>query len=144
MTTANLEPDLIRDEGCELVAYLDSRGNVTWGIGHKDNSVTLGTVFTQAQVDAQFQEDVTTAEEGLTAQLPWWTDLDDLRQDCLVNMTFNMGIETLATFTTFLGFMQSGDFTAAANDLSGTEWYGQVGQRAVRIQQQILTDVHQE
>jgi lysozyme len=146
MTTPNLTPDLQRDEGFDLDAYGDPlTGAAPWtiGYGHTGPDVAKGTVWTQAQADQALANDIATAEGALDAQLPWWRTLDDLRQDCLVNMCFNMGIGTLVQFNTFLGYMQGGDYAAAADDLAGTAWYGQVGQRAARIQQQILTDVHE-
>lgn len=35
-----------------------------------------------------------------------------------------MGLGTVQTFTTFLGYVSNSNFSAAANDLSGTTWCG--------------------
>jgi lysozyme len=99
-------------------------------------------VWTQEQADAALQADVNKATDGLDDRLPWWRTLDDIRQDCLVNMAFNMGADGLAGFVTFLGLMQRGNFDAAAHDLQGTLWARQVGGRAVRVIQEVRTGVH--
>ena len=143
MTSQYLEADLIRDEGEELIAYLDSLGNVTWGIGHKDNSVAVGTVFMQSQVDAQFQIDKNAAIAGISGALPWWPTLDDLRQDVLVNMTFNMGLAGVLGFHRTLTFIEDSDWEDAAAGMLASKWAGQVGARATRLAEQMRTGVHQ-
>jgi hypothetical protein len=41
--------------------------------------------------DAALAEDVATAEALLTANAPWWQNLNDPRQDVMVNLCFDMG-----------------------------------------------------
>lgn len=145
MTSPNLLPDLKRDEGLRLAAYPDplSHGPPwTIGYGHTGPDVHEGLVWTEDQADAALQADVDKATNGLDEYLPWWRTLDDIRQDCLVNMAFNMGAVGLAGFHTFLGLVRSGDFAAAADDLQGTLWARQVGGRAERVVQEIRTGVH--
>ena len=148
MTTAYLIPDLQRDEGLSLTAYPDPlSGGEPWTIGYgHTGGVSAGDTITQQQADDYLAADIGTAEISLddNAATAFWRTLDDLRQDCLVNMCFNMGIGKLAKFNTFLGYMRSGAYGEAASDLAGTAWYSEVGDRAQRIQQQILTDVHQD
>jgi lysozyme len=147
MTSAYLLPDLRRDEGLRLDAYPDPlSGGDPWtiGYGHTGPEVRQGLVWTQAQAEAALEADVANATQGLDTSLPWWRNLDDLRQDCLANMAFNMGVATLLTFNTFLGYMQAQNFAAAAADLAHTAWAGQVGARATRIMAEISTDVHQD
>lgn len=144
MTTGFLETDLVRDEGRENVAYLDTRRNVTWGIGHMDNKVHVGTHFTDAQIDSQFLIDKAIAQRGLAQHWPPLNTLSDLRQDAMINMAFNLGVSKLLTFHTFLDYMTQGKYGSAALDLHGTPWYHEVGDRAKRICAQITTNIHQE
>lgn len=144
MTTADLIPDLERDEGLRLSAYPDplTRGEpYTIGYGHA--GVHPGTVWTQAQAQAQLQADVAHTEASLDIHLPWWRDLDDIRQDVIANMAFNMGVSHLVQFHNTLGAVQRGDWQAASSGMLHSEWATQVGERAVRLAQQMLTDIHQ-
>jgi lysozyme len=146
LTTANLIPDLQRDEGLRLDAYPDPlSGGDPWtiGYGHTGPDVHAGLVWTPEQATAALQADIATAENALSAQLPWWTNLDDLRQDVMVNMTFNMGIATLLQFHNTLAAIQAGNWQAAHDGMLASAWAHQVGARAQRLAEQMLTDVHQ-
>lgn len=143
MTTPFLRSDLVRDENSSTVAYPDSRGIPTIGIGHTGREVHLGLVWTPAEITVAFNHDLAIAEEGITLNLPWQSELSGLRQDCLANIAFNLGVHGLLKFDTFLGFMKSGDYASAALDLTHTLWYGEVGERSARICRQIETNVHQ-
>jgi lysozyme len=99
-------------------------------------------VWTQAQADAALGVDVMLFSRGLDTALPWWRTLDLLRQDVLLDMSFNLGIHGLLSFGTFLGFVKEGEYPQAALDLRGTPWFHQVGERAVRLCDQLATGLH--
>lgn len=151
MTSEFLLPDLQRDEAHlgqpRLIAYPDpiSKGPPwTIGYGHTGREVHPGLIWTPDQCEAALEADVKAVEDGLDTGMTWWRDQEPLRQDALVNMAFNLGVHGLLTFTTFLGLMQIENYPHAALDLRGTPWYHQVGDRAKRIAEQILTNIHQE
>lgn len=148
MTTENLPHDLLRDESSKLTAYPDPlTGGHPWtiGVGHTGLDVHEGLVWSDDQVMAALAHDIAVAVHGLeeSSIAPWWGSLSDLRQDCLVNMAFNLGVHGLLGFNTFLGLLKAGDYKGAAEDLRGTRWHRQVGDRAKRIANQIETGVHQ-
>ena len=66
-------------------------------------------------------------------ELPWWRKLDEVRQRVLANMCFNLGIDKLLGFQNALAAMAKGVYTTAAAEMQDSLWYGQVGQRAVRL-----------
>lgn len=140
MTTANLLPDLRRDEGCVLKAYKDTVG--VWTVGYGHAYVHPGTVWTQEQAEAALRADVEHTEVLLSAQLPWWSDLDDVRQDVIVNMAFNMGVSHLAQFHRTLSAIKRGDWQAAHDGMLASKWATQVGGRAKRLAQQMLKGQH--
>ena len=146
MTTANLAADLRRDEGCRLQAYPDPvSGGAPWtiGFGHAGLDVHPGLAWTLEQAQAALAADVAAKEAQLDAAMPWWRKLDDIRQDSVVNLAFNLGVHGLSKFGTFLDFMRAGKFAQAALDLSATPWAKEVGARAKRIIVQIRTGIHQ-
>lgn len=71
------------------------------------------------------------------ASLAWVSGLSDGRQRAIYDMAYQLGVAGLLTFTTFLGLMEAGSFEAAADDLTGTEWHKQAGDRSLRIEAQI-------
>lgn len=135
--------DLKRDEGLRLTAYQDTGGVLTIGYGHTGPDVKPGMVWSQEEADDTLATDVASHVSGLDRQLPWWRQLDDIRQDVLANMAFNLGVRGLLEFKTFLAFVQKKQFAQAALDLSGTAWFHQVGQRAVRLVAQMRSGLHQ-
>ena len=146
MTSPYLVGDLERDEGLRLIAYPDPLTHAapwTIGYGHTGREVHPGLIWTLGQAVAALTADIIAVKTGLTTALPWWTALDDPRQDCLVNQAFNMGVHGLLGFTTYLGQVKSGQYAAAANDEIHTLWAKQVGDRAERLSRQMLTGVHQ-
>lgn len=131
---------LEQDEGRRLWPYTDTRGHLTWGIGHLlANGVApdVATLIGQA-VDLQFQHDVDTATAGLSL-FPEFASLDPVRQAVLIDMAFNLGVAGLRTFTTFLGCVASQQWAAAAADLRGTLVYTQLPERYERLAVMIQT-----
>lgn len=75
----------------------------------------------------------------LVAALPWVATLDDVRQAALLSMAYNLGIQGLLSFHNTLSCLQNQDWQGAVTNLKQSKWWGQVGQRAVRIANMFLT-----
>lgn len=120
------------------MAYSDSRGISTIGIGHD-----LQNSISDAAVDQIFQDDLALAENELQTDLPWTSSLDDVRYGALVNLTFNLGIGGLEKFKLMLAALMRGNFNEAANQLLNSVYANEVGDRAQRLATQIITGVWQ-
>ena len=131
---AILFKNLTREEGFKPSMYRDSRGNLTAFYGHN-----MSVPQTERTAKAVFDVDVAIAEEGLDAHMAWWRYLDPIRQLVMVDMAYNMGIAGLATFTEFLTAMEIGDYPTAAKDMMESKWEAQVGNRAIFLQEIVLT-----
>jgi lysozyme len=137
-----LQTQLELDEGFRASPYRDEFGNLTVLFGHNLSASPLpGVTYPASRAVGirVLQQDITIAERSLWDAFPWTEELPDAQQGALINMCFNMGIGTLAKFDTFLAYMQAQNWTAAVDDLRRTPWYRQVGQRSVRLCQQIET-----
>ncbi len=141
----SIQSELRRDEGYRIWPYWDTRGNRTWGIGHNLTASPMcqaaADLLGQA-IQAQFNADIGAVNEAL-ATLAWTANLSPPRFIALQNMCFNLGGPTFKTFTTFLGHMESGEYTAAAQDLRTTLVYKQLPARYERLATQIETGVEQ-
>lgn len=73
----------------------------------------------------------------------WFTELDSVRQDAIINMCFNMGYGGLMKFTRMIKALELKDYITASKEASNSRWYKQVGNRSKEIVQQILTGVYQ-
>jgi lysozyme len=129
--TPQLVDDLKRDEGLRLDAYRDTRG--VWTIGYGHAGVAPGTTWTLDEADAQLAVDIAATAAELDERLPWWRGLDDVRQDVLCEMAFNLGVEGLLGFTGALRRIRAGDYAMASAQMLLSAWAGQVGARARRL-----------
>lgn len=134
--------DLIqREEGRRTMAYLDSLGLWTNGIGHKytDNKSHLGEVWTDAQVDQTFEADYATALRGIASACPFVATLDEVRQAVVVSMAFQMGVRGVLLFQHTLQALRDERWNDAAGGIRASKWYSQTHARAERAARAIET-----
>ncbi len=145
MNLVLMDAELRRDEAVRYVLYYDTKGIPTTGVGHNLQASPLPAGWTyplsDAQVDQLLNTDLGNTFAQLDHSLPWWRGLDEVRQRVVANMCFNMGIGTLLEFHNTLGAMQRGSYAIAAAGMKASAWYGEVGDRAVRLCQAMETGV---
>ena len=134
MDRERLLQEIKLDEGCRLLAYKDTEGVWTIGWGHTGAGVGPGVVWSQNMADRVLDHDIDIAVGTLDSHLPWWRDLDDVRQNVLADMCFNMGIVRLMTFKNMLAALEAHNFQTAADQMRLSLWAKQVGDREVRLE----------
>ena len=127
--------ELQRDEGVRNYPYVDTTGHVTIGVGR--NLSTDG--LSDSEVSDLLGHDIDEAVDALNTKLPWWTSLDDIRQRAILNMAFNLGVQKLCGFVHFLAALRAGQWQEAVVQMQDSLWAKQVGARATRLEQMILT-----
>jgi lysozyme len=129
--------ELRRDEGVEYSPYDDTMGIPTVGVGHNLRAKPLPDGWkyplNDVQVDSLLDDDLEDVFHDLGRNLPWWTDLNDVRQRVLANMAFNLGIGKLLGFRNTLIAMRQGKYDAAADGMLNSVWAAQVKGRATRL-----------
>jgi len=134
-----IEAQLYRDEGFRTSAYLDSRGYWSIGIGRLID-VRKGGGITEAEARILLENDIAACERQLQSLLPWAEEILDYRRYMvLVNMCFNLGINGLLTFTKMLAALENEDWEKAAHELLDSKYHSQVGPRAERLANQLIT-----
>ena len=131
---------LTRTEGRRTRPYVDTVGKVTIGIGHNltDKGIPDSVVDELLKIDI---DDATKAAETI----PIYNQLDSIRQTVLVDMVFNMGLESLLQFVNMLSAIKRRDYEAAAINMLSSKWAHQVGSRAIELAQIMRTGnvIHQ-
>lgn len=126
-----LVDELRVDEGIRYSPYRDTRGFETVGVGHNLNASPLPDDWvyplTDDQVDTLLESDLTNVYSDLDNALPWWEDLNDVRQRALANFCFNLGLPKLLGFKNTLAAMRQGRYADAASGMLNSAWATQVG-----------------
>lgn len=148
MDLESLGRRLAIEEGDRLVAYYDTKRILTVGKGHNCVAKPVpgihapGDRITPAQDEELFEQDVNEACAELDSHMVWWRQLDDARQNVMLDLCFNMGINTLATFHDTLRHIQAEQFELAADGMLHSHWNAQVGARATWLENAMRTGVY--
>ena len=131
MDTERMVDELVRDEGMRLRVYTDSVGVATIGVGRnlRDTGITMEEAY------HMLHNDLDRVQVDLDEHLPWWRNLDEVRQRVMVNLCFNLGIERLLGFHRTLTLIETHRYSEAATELSMSKWHQQVGERALRLEE---------
>lgn len=122
-------------EGVRDRPYKDSVGKLTIGVGR--NLTDKG--LKPKEIEYLLMNDIMDCIDDLNKYLPWWRQLNEVRQRVLMDMCFNLGIGGLLGFKNTLAFIQSGDYEQASQNMLLSKWAGQVGQRARRLSEMMRT-----
>ena len=136
MDRQRFEKQLRLDEGVRFVVYHDTRDILTVGIGHKvlnDDNLVLGQRITGEQIRTFLAQDIDTAIAACEQLFPEWETFHETVQEVLVNMCFNLGATGLGKFRKMRTPLEVHDYATAADEMTDSTWYTQVGQRAKRL-----------
>lgn len=124
-----LARQLIHDEGLKLKPYRCTAGKLSIGVGRNldDRGIT------EPEALGLLENDIDFFSGQCRKAIPFFASLDDVRQEVLVNMAFNMGLATLLTFKNTLALIASGKYEEAADAMLHSKWATQVGDRAKRL-----------
>lgn len=142
MVSKFVDMDIRRDEGFRSSAYADPiTGGAPWtiGFGCTGPEIRPGVTWTLAQATAEQTRRRQEIEAALDHALSWWRNLNDERQDVLVNMAYNMGVQGLLKFDHMLEACEGEDYAEAAAHMLESKWATQVSSRAKRLAKQMLT-----
>ena len=123
-------------EGVRRHVYLCSAGYETIGEGR--NIAESGLGLSDDEIDYLLQNDVARCRKELES-FDWFSDLDEVRQDALINMCFNLGLSRLTNFKNALASMAVGAYSDAAEHFLDSLWARQVGNRAQEVAHMIRT-----
>ena len=116
---------LKRHEGLRLKPYKCTAGKLSIGYGR--NLEDMGISEVEAMV--MLRNDIEQCYEELSV-FSWFEDLDQVRQEALINMLYNLGLPTFLQFKKTLKFVAEGKYSQAAAEMLDSKWATQVGDRA--------------
>mgnify|MGYP001611317982 CR=1 FL=1 len=91
-------------------------------------------------LEVQYEDDWADAVADVRRALPWSDALDEGRRGALITLAFNMGIGNLVTKNPkMLAALHAADYATAKRELLDGPYKAQVGPRAHRLAEQLLT-----
>ncbi len=122
----NLEARVIRHEGKKKSAYQDSLGYWTIGIGRLiDSRKNAG--LSDDEMLYLLRNDLAESEKELM-RFPWFTKMDRVRQEVMIELHFNIGLANLLGFKNMIAYLTKGSYINAATQLLNSLWAKQVGE----------------
>lgn len=146
---SKLIEQLKRHEGFRAYIYKCTAGKNTIGYGHNIDSDPNRTVsdfkngITKEDAEKLLVEDIEIATKSLHFHFPFIITLSEVRQDCLVNMAFNLGIGGLLKFKKMIRALTHRNFEQAGVEMRDSKWYRDVGNRAKELIDQMVFDKYQ-
>lgn len=124
---------IARHEGFRSKIYTDTTGNRTIGYGLNLEYMSQE----RALAFLKFEVDRIRAE--IPYRIPVFNSLSASRQDVLIDMAYNLGIDGLLKFKKFLSAVTEENFSRASYEMMNSLWAKQVGIRARTLAKMMLT-----
>lgn len=116
---------IIQHEGIRNFAYEDSLGYLTIGIGRCIQE-KVGKGLSNAECMYLLRNDIADFHAQLM-KYNWFVMQDEVRQDALVELAFNMGVPHLLDFHHMIEALTKLNYQDAAKELINSAWSKQVG-----------------
>ena len=127
-----IEFHIKQNEGKRLKVYLDTKGNLTAGYGHKitNKRYKLNDRVSTEQINRWFKADIQTALNCAIRFLK--NDYKSKELIVVTDMAFNMGCDTLNDFWRLRKHINNRDYVMATKAIKGSDYYKQLKPRADR------------
>lgn len=129
--TEKLLEMLKRHEGVESHVYRCSAGYETIGVGRNISKSGLG--LADDEVDYLLENDIVRVIKELSSEYPWFKDLDDVRKDAIIDISFNLGATRLRGFRRALAAMDAADYKTASLEFLDSKWSRDVKGRSTEL-----------
>jgi lysozyme len=147
-TSEHLLDQLKRHEGFRKRVYICSAGKETCGYGYnlEANPLNLSSIeisqahtkgINHVEAERLLKLMITQCRHQLEVTLPFFSKLDTVRQDVLINMCFNIGLAGLLKFKKSLLLIEAGEYSQASIELLNSKWAKDVKGRALELSTQM-------
>jgi len=140
MNQERIEKQLRRHESYRKHPYRDSEGVLTVAYGR--NLDANGISRLEARL--MLRNDIEASEEECVTRFDFFRGLNDVRQEVLVNMMFNLGWPRLKGFVKMIAALVEKDYEMAGAEMLDSKWHRQVKGRAKELAKQMRTGGNEE
>jgi lysozyme len=117
-------------EGYRRFAYECSEGRLTIGYGTMIENGGHG--IPEPIAEALLADYINVIYTQMSKRL-WFTDLNQARQECIVEMCYQIGVEGVAGFRNMISSLKAENWLAAADDALDSLWAEQTPARAAEV-----------
>jgi lysozyme len=144
---------LKRHEGFKPHSYRCTKGKLTIGYGYNlsANPLKLSSLeiyhaqlhgMNEVEAERLLKLMIAKITDQLEEALPVINRLDHVRQDILINMTYNMGLVGLLKFKKMILALEKKDYQKASIEMLNSKWQRDVGHRAQELATQMIKGVY--
>lgn len=128
---------LKRHEGVKKHVYKDINGLEHIGAGRNISASGLG--LSDEEIDYLLSNDILRCIKELSAEYSWFGNLDEIRQEAIINIFFNLGATKYRLFKKANAAMEAADYKLAATEFLDSRWAKQVKGRSLELTDIIRT-----
>jgi lysozyme len=123
--------------------YKCPAGHWTIGIG-RNVDVNGGLGLSDEEVNFLLEGDIARVIKELSTEYAWFSDLDDVRKDAMIDISFSLGQTKLRKFVLALEAMAIADHQTASKEFLDSDWSRTVKGRSVELAAMIETGEYSE
>ena len=128
---------LKRHEGVKKHVYKDINGLEHIGAGRNISASGLG--LSDEEIDYLLSNDILRCIKELSAEYSWFGNIDEIRQEAIINIFFNLGATKYRLFKKANAAMEAADYKLAATEFLDSRWAKQVKGRSLELTDIIRT-----
>lgn len=118
MDLSKLKQNIIKNEGFESKPYLCPNKKLTIGYGRN-----LENGITEREAVVLLENDLLNLKLELEDKLPVFKKLDDIRQNVILEMAYNMGVPRLLKFKSMIEALKKADYKEASREMLMSKWH---------------------
>lgn len=128
------EEHLVWAEAEKLFPYRCSAGKLTIGVGRNLDDRGISVDESRYLLSNDIANTLRDCDS-----LDYWDTLDPVRQLVVADMVFNLGLSRFLRFVKLNAALALHDYTLAAEEMKDSNWYNQVGRRAWKLREAMLS-----
>ena len=111
------------------------------GYGHDINLPSdVQSPWVEEAASAQLTRDLNNAAYACTRQFSWFGQLSALRQEVMIEMVFQLGMDGVLKFSRMLMRLSNGDYAGAASEMLLSKWRYETPARCEELSEIMSTD----
>lgn len=119
MLLDELKQSIRESEALKLTVYKCPAG--VWSIGYGRNLEHVGVSKNEAEI--LLENDLLDIKLSVEDKFNWFKDLNDIRQNVIVEMVYNMGLGNFSKFKNTITYIKNKEYEKASKEMLNSKWH---------------------